>query len=75
MSEAWEQSFLPLDDPKAVVPPGQVCCAWCGVSVSREDAVIKQYYNGQARMVMVEYFCCPIHHHQWYIQRLQQHGL
>ena len=55
-TEDWEQSHLPLDDPRAVPPPRMTSCGYCGHVLP-----LKQSISGVARMGRIakqDHFCC-----------------
>lgn len=77
MSEDWEQSFLPLDNPNAIRPPApkvtQCANAACGDLIHQDEAVKKDYFNGKT--YEVEHFCSHSCHHTFYINHLRQWGM
>jgi YHS domain-containing protein len=64
MTEDWELSFLPLDDPRAIHPPRLFnICHQCGVEHPYTDTITHTIYRGHNR-VSVYHFCsdsCKVH--------------
>lgn len=77
MTEDWELSHLPLDDPRAVHPPEElhvVVCKSCGRQDLNPDLVFRKDVIVGGRWVTY-YFCSERTYHEWYIKQLQTLGM
>jgi len=85
MTEEWERSFLPLDDPRAVPPPSYdgdaphaperltVRCAYCGQEHSAYMSFPKHVHTRLTEHVFM--YCSSKHREDDYMQRLRRTGL
>ena len=71
----WEQSHLPLDDPRAIHPPTSkgrkpmVCCRHCMRNLPVAIAKKHDYFDG--KRWQSAYFCDQGHMELWYIRQLR----
>jgi hypothetical protein len=69
VSNEWEKSFLPLGDPRAVLPP--VYCRQCGKEVPQPFYVVRH----TGRVTQQYAFCNREHANTYYIAGLRREGL
>ena len=69
MTEDWEQSFLPLDDPRAIHPPR--ACDHCNTLGDHTLSQTLLTGNGNPIDLL---FCSQTCREQFYIKRLNEGG-
>lgn len=80
MTDEWEKSFLPLDDPRAIKPPeqctndlerfGYAQCAFCGDLLHQDEASVLIHYDEAKQHTA--FFCgehCKSEHYLWRIRK------
>lgn len=79
MTEDWEQSFLPLNDPRAVPPPSLVPenlppaqCLNCSKAVEHPLYVVKHFARNATKHLA---FCDILCHELYYLHQLRGNGL
>ena len=76
MTEDWEQSHVPLDDPRAIHPPQEiemVCCRNCKKNLPIEAATKRTLWNG--RQWLDYYFCGQYCLEMFYLRSLRVLGM
>ncbi len=69
MSTEWEQSFLPFDDLRAILPPVQ--CEYCLKTTATPHFVVKHFGHSTRQMAFCDELCA----HSFHLNRLRQEGL